>query len=430
MGTAKMVVEIYGFPFRFPIYMMIIPARHSDEFLLSINNFHIFIKHTGRIPDISGRLIVTGWWLVCLRGLGKDLYMLDVKLCPECNVPEPFCQGQVWLNNGDIVQSANPRTRLTLIECESLDPLFRNIGDIVGIPIEDMVANIAARGTKIYISDIIPREIKGMVRTKMMEPTYFIDNITSYCQIIGMGKYEWLGFRYENDADDYAKQRITDPYSVPLAAGGFAGAVSAVVGGEHAVTYREASPGVYELTTHWTEYPQVFKRKLLIHEYHHEDGDLELLKCATCGGPKALSEFKWHLDRGIIVNERTGRRMSLLGPEVLDPIFSALEGELGKEIPGVVIEAQRRFVRTGFFSLDITQAEEDLRDQLALRGLGNLREIRVGRKGAHMRLDNSCHHLLVAGLVQGNFEMAFDVLTKIDWGLSREGSLELRITPK
>jgi hypothetical protein len=66
--------------------------------------------------------------------------------CPECHVPELFRNEISWLDNGDIVQRANPNARTAFIECENLDPLFKNIGDIIGMPIERIIINITARG--------------------------------------------------------------------------------------------------------------------------------------------------------------------------------------------------------------------------------------------------------------------------------------------
>lgn len=356
--------------------------------------------------------------------------MLDIKLCPECKVPEPFYQGQVWLDNGDIVQRLNEKARLILLECESLDPMFENIARIIGLPIDRIIINTTARATKYYLDRLIPKELKEMIKSKIISPNHLIDSITTYCQVIGYGGYEFVDYSYNNSPDDFSKLRIMKPFCVPEAAGALTGAISASVGGEHKVDYEEISPGLYEFVTHWTEYHEVFKEKLQIHEYSRRGGDIEWEKCPSCGCPKALRDFKWRLDWGIIVNSETGRRMALLGPELLDPIFKALEQELGETIPEVVVEAQRRFVRTGFYSIDILETEESLRNQLALRGLGNLKAFKVDKRGAFLSLDNACMHLILAGLIQGNFELAFDVDSDIEWELTEEGDLDLEVTPK
>ncbi len=355
---------------------------------------------------------------------------MQVELCEECGVPEPFYQGQKWLNNGDIVQAANPAARLGFIECENLDPLFRNISAIIGLPIDHLVTNITARGTKLYMDGLIPKEIKELVQKRALGLDIFIDSITTYCEVVGFGKYEFMDYRYEKDEDDFAKMRILHPFSVPEAAGAFAGAESAVIGGEHEISYVEVAPDLWEYTSRWTRYPDVLKEKIQIYSYRHVDGGLELECCKSCGSPKAFSEYHWYLDKGVIINGYTGRRMTLLGHELLDSVLCALENELGDAIPRVVVEAQRRFVKTGFYSFEHVGNEGDFRTQLALRGLGNLRKVKMGTEGMEVSIDNAACHLILVGMAQGLFEMALDVESDVDWELTDGGELRVEVLPR
>jgi hypothetical protein len=355
---------------------------------------------------------------------------MQVSLCEECRVPEPFYEGQKWLDNGDIVQAANPGARLGFIECENLDPLFRNISMIIGVPIDHLVTNITARGTKLYMDSLIPKEIKDLVQSRVLPLDIFSDSISTYCEVVGFGKYEFIDYRYEKDEDDYSRLRILHPFSVPEAAGAYAGAVSAVVGGEHEISYLEVAPGTWEFTSHWTEYPEVLKEKIKLREYRRSGGDIELEHCRSCGSPKAFSEYHWYLEKGVIVNGYTGRRMTVLGFEMLDAVFDALENELGDTIPRVVVEAQRQFVKTGFYSIEQVASEGELRTQLALRGLGNLREIKMGTEGMSVRIDNVACHLMLTGIVQGLFEMALDVESDVDWEVSENGDLQVEVLPR
>jgi hypothetical protein len=356
--------------------------------------------------------------------------MFDVDYCPECNAPLPFIQAHSWLNNGDIIQKGSPATRMAFIESENLDPLIANIGEIIGVSIEHLIINICARGNEFYLRQLIPKEVKEMVKARQVEVMPFIDGITTMAQMFGLAKYDLLGFRHAGDADDHSTHLITDPYCLPMTVGAYAGAVSSVVGEDIAVSYKEVSPGVYEFTARYTAYPPVLKEKLRLPPYSHREGDVYLEPCPSCGGPKAMRGFRWHLEEGKIINQLTGRRMVMLGPASLDPVFTALEAELDESIPGVVIEAQRRFVKTGFYPLDLLESEEYLRTQLALRGVGNVREIKMGRLKARLRLDNACLHLLTIGMVQGIYEMVHGVESNLEWELSGDGDLELEITPK
>lgn len=120
--------------------------------------------------------------------------------------------------------------------------------------------------------------------------------------------------------------------------------------------------------------------------------------------------------------------MAMLGAEFLDNVFEALRRELGETIPAVVIEAQRRFTKTGFYSIDQVQNEDEFRAQLALRGLGNVRMIRLGTRGLRMRIENSAAHLMTVGMAQGLFEMALDTDSHVEWELSRQGELLVEVT--
>jgi hypothetical protein len=122
--------------------------------------------------------------------------------------------------------------------------------------------------------------------------------------------------------------------------------------------------------------------------------------------------------------------MIMMGPEIQDPLFEVLERELGEAVPRAVVEAQKRFIKTGFYSMEELSDEGDFRTQLALRGLGNLREISMGARGMRMRVDNAACYLMTAGLAQGLFEMAFDMDSHVEWELSPEGDLDVEITPQ
>ena len=247
---------------------------------------------------------------------------------------------------------------------------------------------------------------------------------------MGYGKHEWIDHRYENDQYDFSIQRITKPFSLPIMAGNYAGALAAAVGGEHAVIYEELTPGVYQFKSQWAKYHNELKKRMAIVPYKHVSAGLDLERCPICGAPMLLAEYQWQGNEGLIKHGDTGRRMALLGPQMMDPVFRALEDELGETIPQIVVEGQRRFVETGFPFLDLEKSDEDLRLQLALRGLGNLQEFELSDKRMGLKLNNACLHLLLLGFMQGTFELTFDVKSDIDWSLSGEGELEFEVTAK
>jgi hypothetical protein len=367
---------------------------------------------------------------------------MEFTLCPECGVPETFTQEHLWLNNGEFVQSAQPDARLAFLECENFDPVYRNIGEIIGMPIEHIVIDITARGLQYYLSSFVPQELKDLLGSMKPGDKELEDKCHRILEelipvgimvgkINGTGRYEVKDFRYQRCETDFSRIWIYDPYSIPFVVGGLMGQIRAMLGIHNEVEYHQISPYVWELKSHPVPIPSKGQRaRMPLESFVHKDGDIELERCPSCGGPSVLSRYRWNLDRGIISSTITHRRMAVLGPTLLDALFDELEYELGDVIPQTVVEAQRRFVKTGFYSIEEVRDVNDMRLQLALRGLGNLKEIDISPKGVRTRIDNAILHLMIVGLVQGLFEMAFSVESTAEWELSEDGDLTLEITPR
>jgi hypothetical protein len=355
--------------------------------------------------------------------------MEDIKQCPECGVPVLITDQFVWLNSGVVVMKNDMSIRRGFIESGNLDPLYEDIGKIAGKPIDHMVVDIATRGSEEYFSNLVPPEIRGLLIGGILDAKVIVDDLSTTGFTNGFGRYEVLDFHYTGGPGDYLILRIGEPFSVLLCVGSLAGACKALLEKQVDVTYKEVSPGLYELEARWLEQPVQNKKPFTIKKYYHRDGDIELEKCASCGGPKALAAFRWQLDRGIITNTLTGMRMVLIGPHVLDPLFEELEQELGEIVPKAVIDSQRLFVKSGLSSVKDIPIEADFRTQLALRGLGNLVEINMTAKGLRLRIDNAADYLMVVGLAQAIFEIVFDVGSYVEWEISERGDLEVEVTP-
>ncbi len=353
---------------------------------------------------------------------------MEMGACGGCGMPLAFVQLNRWHTDGDITQAGNEHARMAFVECENVDPLFRELGRALGHPIDHLIINIVARGTQLYMDTLIPPEIKDLIRGKAMDMGAFAQGVMDLCHAIGYGKYEFLGYRYENDPDDYCKIRITRPFSVLETSGAFAGVVASSVGGEHSVTFEEVEPGVFELTTGWTTYPEVVKEKLALQLYDRHEGDVILERCPQCGTPSRLASMcSWDLENGVIVNRENGYRMAVLGPGLMDTLFEALEWELGEEIPRMVVEAQSSIVRQGFAPLPLDLPFEEARAGLALRGLGNLRELSLKGGKARLRIDNSCMRLLMVGWFKGSLERMRNRECLARWQVSPEGALEVEL---
>jgi hypothetical protein len=356
--------------------------------------------------------------------------MADIKVCPGCGVPEYITSEHLWLNNGDIVQTRDQVARLVLMESENIDPLLQNIEEIIGVPIEHIVITAVRRAVRSYVSRLVPDDVKDLIQKKEVDPVSIALAMIDVAKMMGHGGQEYVDYRYEQDDDDYYIVKMLEPYSVPMVSGTVAGAVEAVFRRDEGVTYEQESPTVYKVTSVPSTHPEELKQRMHMKPYQHNDGDIELERCDACGGPKALSTYRWYVDRGVIIDETSNRRLVMMGPQELDRIFVELEEELGETIDQVIVEAQRRFTRSGFYSISEARSEEEFRNLLALRGFGNLKEISYHKHGMHMRLDNAALSLIVVGMMQGIFELFVGKDSAVEWELSEDGNLQIQLSGK
>jgi hypothetical protein len=335
----------------------------------------------------------------------------------------------LWLNNGDIVQARDKGHRLAFIESENLDPLFENISNIIGLSIQPIVMEAVRNNMRSYLKRFVPPEVRERILRKELSPTEVDKGFMIMAMQMGYGGYRVVETRFEGDSEDYHTVRVSEPFSLPMCAATHCAALEAILGYDHSVSYSQVGPQTYNLVAFPFPQPRALKGRLYSQRYEPKEGDFELEKCPTCGAPKAMSACEWFFERGVIMNKPLKRRMAFVGPVELEPIFAELEAELGETIPRIVVEAQRRFTRTGFYSIQDVQSEGDFRVQLAVRGLGNLQELKINRRGLHMLVANATLPLIVGGVMQGIFEMAFDLETEVEWEVSR-GNLRMELLPK
>ncbi len=351
--------------------------------------------------------------------------------CTACRVPKLVTSEHTWLDNGDIVQSRNHSSRMVFIETENLDPLFGGISEIIGTPIEHMVITAGRRALRGYLKAFVPREVRDKTASRELDYEPIDAAFRDIARLNGVGSFERVAMSFEGTAGDFDTVSVSEPHSVPLAVAAHVGAVELLTGIEQGYSYEERSNGLLFITTTPSPHPGEMKERFWFAPHEHSDGDIELKRCPGCGAPKALSAYKWFPDRGIIVNTLTRRRMAIQGDVMLDPIFQELESELGDAVPRAVVEAQRRFTKSGFYTLDDITDEGDFRNQLALRGLGNLKELSMRRKGMHLRLENAALPLIVIGIAQGFFEMGFGIdSSSVDWDILEGGDLEAEVKPR
>jgi hypothetical protein len=351
---------------------------------------------------------------------------MRARQCLECGAPRRITREHTWLNNGTIVEAKNPERRMLFFESDNIAQLFRNIEEIIGLDLERIIIESQRRMTYDYVVNMVPPLVKKI--TRLVGLKFLARNLIDLTRLMGYGDARLDSLEYRKGADDHVAVIIRNPWFLQSYCGLLSGGMEAVTGLESDVTYEEVEPDTYRVTTYISSHPKDLVGRLHERVRELKVGDLELQRCPGCGGPKDLELFAWNQAEGTIETRSNQRRMVLVGPGEFEPVFDDLEEELGEHIPKVVIEAQRRLVTEGFYSRDDIRQETDLISHFALRGMGNLREIRLEKNRLRARLENPCMHLVVIGLFQGFYELIFNQRGEIAWEITPDGDLGVDIT--
>jgi hypothetical protein len=351
-----------------------------------------------------------------------------IKLCPECGAPRRITKENIWQSNGKIVERKNPAHRMIFIEDDSISGVFGKIEEILGLSIEHIIVESERKLAYDYIDHFVPDVVKKFVRLTHIDLSS--GSTATQGQLMGFGDIEIISKRLKGDEGDYIKLGVKNTWFPAALSGIVAGSMEALIGKECTATYEEKSPGYYEFTTAVTTANKVFEERLPLPEYSDKQGDICLERCGTCGGPLALKDFEWQIGPGLIVGRHSGQRVILSGPGEYETIFKELEKELGEDITRVVIEAQKGFTKSGPFTAELTREPEDLRSQLAFRGLGNLKESEWTDGRLRLSLENPCLVPILVGLALGLFEMAEGREGEAKWEQAADGDLTIEISRK
>ena len=136
----------------------------------------------------------------------------------------------------------------------------------------------------------------------------------------------------------------------------------------------------------------------------------------------------WNLDEGTIYDPESGRRMAIIGPFAMDAVLQDLESELGGSIPEVVVEAQRRYVKSRIEGGQWRRGGATFNRLTALRGLGNITFFEADENHLSVTIQNSCMPLLVLGMAQAIYETALGLEnTTYEWKMDDDGDFAFTV---
>lgn len=349
-----------------------------------------------------------------------------MKACRECGVPREVSKELVWHENGVISQTRDPDHRMIFYESENLDNLFLGIEEIIGVPIDHIVIESKRREVKEYVEKLLPAPVRKLARYGGLG--MMIRKLSSVGKAYGYGNVRLAEKRIRFGPGDYVTMVVSNPHSILFYCGENLGAWEAIDGRESRVRYEEMEGGVFAVTNYIGEHPIELRERLQGPRYAYKPGDIRFERCPLCRVPLDVAACRWDPAAGTITDPATGRRMAVFGPAGFEAVLDDLEAELGETIRDAVVEAQRRFVKKALAREDFGLGQEAMRRMLALRGLGNLASLEADAGRLEMTIENSCLAPLMAGLMQGAFELVFGHDASVcAWEAREDGDLLISV---
>jgi hypothetical protein len=347
--------------------------------------------------------------------------MAKVKVCGQCGVPREFSREHSWNSDGSIAQKKNPDHRVIFYETEGINLLLANISELVGMPIDRIAVEGKRKSTYNYASSMFSGLklliIKALLRRKVYE------TIASRGAVLGYGHYELLDFKPGEFLEIYAR----NTYSRIFFSGDIAGVFNVVEGMPAEVSYEEKGDGLAIKVVPGEEVEEEMATRLERIILPRKPGNISYQRCPECDLPLDFKNYHWDVDAGAITDKVTGRRMAILGAEGVESVFRELETELGEELSKTIVEAQRRYVAETLGREETRQDPSYLTRQLALRGMGNLVRFDLERDKLEAVVENAIPTMLVAGMLQGIFELIAGGDSQCSYEHDGSGTLALSV---
>lgn len=347
--------------------------------------------------------------------------MSKIKVCPECGVPRILSDGNRWESNGSISAIVTEGKRGFFCEASGFTELFSNLEKSMGMSIDRIVSEGNRKNSAEYLQGLFSGFKGTLARTFFHSRVY--ESITDLGTIFGYGHFEILDIRRGKSVTVYGR----NIYCVPMFIGDLAGTFNVMEDLPAKVDIREEGLGQIITVTEGEKPEEELTSRLQTAPARMKPGDIAYKRCPSCGLPTEFDNLVFDFEEGVITDKVTGRRMTTTGMEQIVAIFRELEAELGEDVVQAILDAQRLYVRGALDREEMEQGYPYLRRFLAFRGMGNMVSYDLRSDGLDAVVENASPTLLLAGMLQGIFELLSDRESACEYRLREEGTLEIAI---
>lgn len=334
-----------------------------------------------------------------------------------------------WRPNGTLTLERDASHRMVILDGTALDHTLIGIAGRTGTALDDLIVE-AKRKSARHFMDAVLSGIKGTVARNLISARVYERLGEQLCNL-GLGRARVTSYRKRSSLEGV----ITDGYSGAGLTGDICGAFESVEGqsasawfevdGDGTVTCHIEAGGAGRPAPDMSAYvaaPALPGRNVY-----------EL--CPVCKAPSSLGrQYRFDLDRGVIIDRKTDNRVVLMGAMALTSMFGELASKLDADIPRMVMDIEKDRVR------DLILEKGSDRDTgeagylrymrtLELKGMGTGRSADTSDGTLRARIDNPYYEPLVAGFLAGFYEATSGRESHVEWTEAARGYMDVTVTP-
>jgi hypothetical protein len=306
-------------------------------------------------------------------------------VCDECGVPKIVSKTHVW-RDGCIVDKASGEANLCMYEVSFHNALVNEVEKILGIPLDNIIYNAGRNASERVITDMFAvHPLLGRLAFSAPFSPITQRILPHFGRALGVGSNKILKHKRKK----YGILRMCDPYHLEHCL--------AVVAGAIQVMYKDLYEGGTDIAYEVTPEDDCYMVRFTLQPREESEEDeaqlrlgtadltpseqdgLELPQCPKCKVPREIGQlYQFDMDKGIITERLNVERTILIGLYSLNSIVREMERELGYNINDLFIKEEKdNFKRKLAVTLlaEEMRDEDELREYLALRGLGLLTEM-------------------------------------------------------
>lgn len=347
--------------------------------------------------------------------------MPKIKVCPECGVPRVLSRGNKWESDGSISAVITEGKRGLFYEVDGFNGLFANLERSMGLPIDHIIAEGNRKNSLEYLQGLF-HGIRGVLARSIFHRRVY-NSIADLGAIFGYGHFEILDVKPGESVKVYGR----NIYCMPMFTGDLMGTFNMMERLPARLDIEERDGGHVITVTEGDRPEEEFSSRLETEAVSLKPGDIDYERCPECGLPTDFENLEFDLKEGIITDRVTGRRMATTGMEQTAAIFRELEAELGEDVVEAILDAQRAYIKDTMDRQEMEKGYPYLRRFLAFRGMGNLVRYDLRGDGLDAAVDNASPPLLVAGMLQGIFELLSGSESDLTYRRGEDGTLEVNV---